>query len=124
MALFGWSKVGDKNQGRCQILTKPRPSKADHFRGYCWASWIVTRDRGLTSYSLDYREQAGFLGWSLQVTHWFPGLVAVDRRSEFNFHIWTSPWPFVYSVCQVQNMTRENSRNPAGINMSDQKVIK
>lgn len=55
---------------------------------------------------------------------WFPELVAMDCRSEFNIYIWSGPCPFIYSVCQVQNKASEDGRSLEGINMSDQEVIK
>lgn len=75
-AFSGGSSVGsrDKNQGRCQLLTKSWLFCANCFGGYCLACWTSCRDSGLTSCKSD-----------LQVAGWLPGLVSASCGSEFNF---------------------------------------
>ena len=43
-------------------------------------------------------EQAGFLGWLLQIMGWGLGLVIVDWESEFCLYMWSGICIFVYSL--------------------------
>ena len=59
-----WSQVGsaNSNYGRYQWLIKSWPFGANCYRGDCLASWIVTRDSGLSSYKSDLQTAGWLLG--------------------------------------------------------------
>lgn len=50
--------------GEAVSLTKCWPFGANHYRGYCLASWVIPRDSRLASFKSDLTA-ADFLGWLL-----------------------------------------------------------
>ena len=44
----------------------------------------------------------------LQIVVWLPGLVATGCRSDFNFYIWSSHCPLIYSGSQNQMLAMES----------------
>lgn len=71
------------------------------YRSYSLASWIVTRDSKLASWTSGFW-QAGFLGRGLWIRGWFPGQAAAGHGSEFYFQRWSGHCLSVYLVSETQ----------------------
>lgn len=66
---------------------KSRLFSVNCYRGYCLASWIVTRDSSVTSSKSDYEIAGWLLGLVTVGRGWFPGLAVADCESEFYFYV-------------------------------------
>lgn len=98
LAFSIWASVrsGDKNEKCCQLLINP-----GHLRPIIvmvWHAALFGMDCGLTSYcsNLPIYRLAGFSGWLLEITGWFPELGVADYRPEFYFCILLGHCPLVY----------------------------